>query len=125
LRQIVINLLDNAVKYGPPEQIVHVTVDGDDRVARVAVLDEGPGIPPSEREVIFQPFRRGRGAVTSGAGGSGIGLTIVREIVGAHDGTVSIADSQRGTRIIVELPSADVRSGTHGIVAPEPSTITS
>ena len=124
LRQIVINLLDNAVKYGPPEQTVNVTVDGDAGVARVAVRDEGPGIPPSEREEVFQPFRRGRGAASSGAGGSGIGLTIVREIVAAHGGTVSIADSERGAHVMVEMPSAGVRSGAHGAVAREPSTIT-
>jgi signal transduction histidine kinase len=124
LRQIVINLLDNAVKYGPPEQTIRVSVDGGASEASVEVIDEGPGIPPSEREVVFQPFRRGRSAASSGAGGSGIGLTIVREIVVAHGGMVSIADSDRGARVVVELPCVGVQSGANGFVPSERPTIT-
>ena len=125
LRQVLINLLDNAVKYGPPEQRVRVTVEGDASLARIEVLDEGPGIPVAEREAIFQPFRRGRAAASSGAGGSGIGLTIVREIVAAHDGRVTVADSLQGARIIVELPAVDTESSALPAAAREPSPITS
>ena len=123
LRQVLINLLDNAVKYGPPEQTVRVTVDADARGARIEVIDEGPGIPPSERDVVFQAFRRGRAAASSGAGGSGIGLTIVREIVAAHGGTVFVADSQRGTNIVIELPAAGITVDPRRAISPEPTTI--
>ena len=123
LRQIVINLLDNAVKYGPPEQLVRVSVDADSHAARIEVLDEGPGIPPSEREAVFDAFRRGRNAGSSGAGGSGIGLTIVREIVAAHGGTVSVAESARGARFVVELPSVSARPGAERVVDPVASQI--
>ncbi len=123
LRQILINLLDNAVKYGPPEQTVRLTVERDASNARIEVIDEGPGIPPSEREAIFQPFRRGRAAASSGAGGSGIGLTIVHEIVAAHGGAVSVADSHRGTRIRVELPAAGTTAEPQPVAAAEPTTI--
>ena len=112
LRQILINLLDNAVKYGPPGQRVRVTVEAEANRARIEVLDGGPGIPVSEREEIFQPFRRGRAAAASGAGGSGIGLTIVREIVAAHGGTVAVADSPHGAKIVVELPAVEMTSST-------------
>ncbi|HJR68028.1 MAG TPA: HAMP domain-containing sensor histidine kinase [Gemmatimonadaceae bacterium] len=125
LRQILINLLDNAVKYGPPEQTVRVAVEGDARTARIEVLDEGPGIPSSEREEVFQPFRRGRAAASSGAGGSGIGLTIVREIVAAHGGAISVTDSQRGARIVVELPAVGVNPGVPEGISREPSPATS
>ena len=121
LRQIVINLLDNAVKYGPPEQTVRISVAASAGAARIEVHDEGPGISPAEREAIFQPFRRGRAAASSGAGGSGIGLTIVREIVAAHGGSVYVADSQRGTQIVVQLPAAGVASELQGGLAPEPA----
>jgi signal transduction histidine kinase len=124
LRQILINLLDNAVKYGPPEQSVRVTVEGEARTARIEVLDEGPGIPASEREAVFQPFRRGRAAASSGAGGSGIGLTIVREIVAAHGGVVSVADSHQGARIVVDLPALGPSSSERPIMARESSPIT-
>ena len=123
LRQILINLLDNAVKYGPPEQTVRVVVRAAAGVARIEVVDEGPGIPPSERDEIFQPFRRGRAAASSGAGGSGIGLTIVREIVEAHQGSVSVVDAPRGTTIVVELPAAGVSPAPSGVITPEPAPI--
>ena len=123
LRQILINLLDNAVKYGPSEQTVRVTVNGDSRSARIEVVDEGPGIPTSERDEIFEPFRRGRGAASSGAGGSGIGLTIVREIVAAHGGSVFVANGERGTKMVVELPAADGTPEPKQVAVPEPTTI--
>jgi len=125
LRQILINLLDNAVKYGPPEQRVRVTVDSEPGLARIEVLDEGPGIPISEREMVFQPFRRGRAAASSGAGGSGIGLTIVREIVAAHGGAVAVAGSSQGARIVVELPAVEMQSSALEPVSREQSPIAS
>jgi signal transduction histidine kinase len=102
---------------------VRVSVDADSRAARIEVLDEGPGISPSEREAVFDAFRRGRNAASSGAGGSGIGLTIVREIVAAHGGTVSVAESARGARFVVELPSVEARAGAERVVDPVESPI--
>jgi signal transduction histidine kinase len=115
-RQVLLNLLDNAVKYGPVGQTVHVRVEaGGARGARdaggrhretvrVAVIDEGPGVPPSERDAIWRPFQRGT-AARGGAGGSGIGLTVVKEIVDEHQGTVWVEDGQRGgATFVVELP---------------------
>jgi signal transduction histidine kinase len=99
-------------------------VDGDARAATIEVLDEGPGIPVSERDEVFQPFRRGRAGASSGAGGSGIGLTIVREIVVAHGGVISVADAPQGARLVVELPAVEARAGAPRITAREPSPIT-
>lgn len=107
-RQVVLNLLDNAVKYGPTGQTVRVKAmrDGPDRV-RIAVEDEGPGIDPSERELIWEPYRRGARAVGSVAVGSGIGLAIVREIVRGHEGTVFVEPTPGGgARFVVVLPAA-------------------
>ena len=109
-RQVLLNLLDNAVKYGPVGQTVRVRVEGSgSRVAgdciRAAVIDEGPGVPPSEREGIWSPFQRGS-AAQDGAGGSGIGLTVVKEIVDEHDGRVWVQDAEGGgAAFIVELPA--------------------
>jgi signal transduction histidine kinase len=110
-RQVLLNLLDNAVKYGPQGQTVRVTaapVD-DGRVA-IAVEDEGPGIDPAERAQVWEPFRRGQKAVGSVAAGSGIGLSVVREIVGWHGGTARVEDGARGARIVVELPGWTLRA---------------
>ncbi len=116
-RQILLNLLDNAVKYGPVGQTVIVRVgasesrasSGSANMVRVAVLDEGPGVPASEREAIWRPFQRGV-AARDGAGGSGIGLTVVKEIVDEHGGRVWVEDGEgHGAMFVVELPASDVQ----------------
>ena len=106
-RQVILNLLDNAVKYGPPGQTVSVaTALGDDTV-RICVEDEGPGVHTSEHEVIFEPFHRGKDAIGSVAVGSGIGLSVVREIVEWHKGTIRAENRPgRGARFVIELPRA-------------------
>jgi signal transduction histidine kinase len=70
----------------------------------VAVIDEGPGVPSAERESIWRPFQRGT-AARDGAGGSGIGLTVVKEIVDDHQGRVWVdAAANGGATFVVELP---------------------
>ena len=108
-RQVLLNLLDNAVKYGPVGQTVRVRCEGGGRRAggvdtvRVAVIDEGPGVPRSEREGIWRPFQRGS-AAQDGAGGSGIGLTVVKEIVDEHEGRVWVEVAEGGgAAFVVEL----------------------
>ena len=70
----------------------------------VAVQDEGPGIPPADRQRVFLPFWHAPGASTSG-----VGLSICQAIVGAHGGTIEVADSPRGARFVFTVP---VRSET-------------
>jgi signal transduction histidine kinase len=105
MRQVLLNLLDNAVKYGPPRQTVRVGVRQDYGLVRVTVTDEGPGVRPEERELIWQAFRRGAGAIRGGVGGSGIGLTIVREVVEQHGGRAYVSDDAGpGATFVIELP---------------------
>lgn len=66
----------------------------------LSVSDLGPGIPPAEREAVFEPFHR---AASGQRGGAGLGLTIVREVARRHGGRASVADSPRGTTVTVEL----------------------
>jgi signal transduction histidine kinase len=108
LRQMVLNLLDNAVKYGPERQTIVVRViRGGDEVV-VSVDDEGPGIAPADRRRAFDPFERldRRGAPkTSGAG---IGLAVVRDLVIAHAGRVWIEDAPTGgARVSIALRAVD------------------
>ena len=104
LRQVLLNLLDNAVKYGPPGQRVRVTVGGGEGGARIAVEDQGPGVPSRDRERVFERFQRlsrDRGRVT----GTGIGLSIVRDVVTRHGGRCLVDSSPGGgARFVVELP---------------------
>lgn len=107
MRQVVVNLLDNALKYGPAGQRVTVEVERTDGHARLAVSDEGPGVPAAARERVWQPFvRLGNGG--SSAHGSGIGLAVVRGLVEHQGGRVFIDDAPGGgARFIVLLPLAD------------------
>jgi signal transduction histidine kinase len=103
LRHILLNLLDNAVKYGPTGQTVQVTVHREDGHVMLAVADHGPGVPHHERAAVWRAFARG----TTGAdqGGSGIGLTIVREVAGQHGGRAWVEDAPGGgARFVVALP---------------------
>jgi signal transduction histidine kinase len=105
-RQVLLNLLDNAVKYGPAGQTVTLRVSRADGVARVAVDDEGAGVPRGERARVWEPFFRGGGEGARVAGGSGIGLAVVREIVAAHGGRAWFDDAPGGgTRVVIELPA--------------------
>jgi two-component system, OmpR family, sensor histidine kinase BaeS len=105
LHQVVVNLLTNALKFTPAGGTTRVEVEADGGGARLTVTDTGVGIPPEELPHIFDRFWRGAQART--AAGSGIGLTVVAELVQAHRGTVA-AESEpgAGTRIIVTLPKA-------------------
>jgi signal transduction histidine kinase len=103
LRQIVINLLDNAMKYGGSAGpiVLRATLSGDR--ARVEVDDTGPGIPAADRARVWQPFVRLER--TPSVAGSGIGLSVVRELAGAHGGTCWVEESPAGgARLVVELP---------------------
>lgn len=106
-RQVLLNLVENAVKYGPSGQTVTVTLRRSDEGARITVDDEGPGIPAEDREGIWEPFERGETARRSGKGGSGIGLAVVRDLVGLHGGTVIAEDAPGGgARFRVDLSDA-------------------
>jgi len=106
LRQVLVNLLDNAVKYGPDGQTVVLSIAGSvesSRRARIEVADQGPGVPARERPLVWQRFWRGERV--NGITGTGIGLALVRELVELHGGSVSIDDAPGGgARFVVELP---------------------
>ena len=106
MRQVVVNLLDNALKYGRTGQVVRIEVTSVHGAAALSIEDEGEGIPPESRDKLFEPFvRLGRSAGTTA--GSGIGLSVVRDIVRLHGGRIRIEDgASRGARFVVDLPLA-------------------
>jgi signal transduction histidine kinase len=104
LARVVGNLLDNAVRHKRSAVRLSATADG--AYHRITVTDDGPGIPPSDRERVFDRFTRLDDARARDAGGSGLGLAIVRELVRRHGGTVTLTDAAPGLRADVRLPSA-------------------
>jgi signal transduction histidine kinase len=107
VRQIVLNLLDNALKFGPPGQAVRLIVDRVESRARIAVEDEGPGIPVTDRSRIWSPYVRLRRERSAPYEGSGIGLAVVRELTALHGGAAYTEDAAGGgARFVVELPMA-------------------
>jgi signal transduction histidine kinase len=108
LRQILLNLLDNAVKYGREGQTITVrVVRGGDEVV-LSVDDEGPGIPPADRRRVFDPFERLDRRAAPKTSGAGIGLAVVRDLVIAHAGRVWIEDAPSGgARISIALRAVD------------------
>ena len=106
IRQVVLNLLDNAMRYGPAGQVIRVRGERSGSAVRLSVDDEGPGVATADRERIFEPFLRGEHTLGSVVVGSGIGLSVVREIVAAHEGAVWVEDAPGGgARFVVELPA--------------------
>ncbi len=106
VRRIILNLLDNALKYGPAGQTVSIGAATEGDRLRLRVDDEGPGVPAGARETIFRAFERHDVGPASPTG-SGIGLTIVRELAGALGGTVHVEDRPGGgARFVVTLPAA-------------------
>jgi two-component system sensor histidine kinase TctE len=98
------NLLDNAIRYTPTGGRVLIELAKDP--ARVIISDSGPGISPNERDLVFERFTRGRGALGEG---SGLGLAIVREIAALHGATVILKTSKfGGLEVILSFPGYDV-----------------
>jgi two-component system nitrogen regulation sensor histidine kinase NtrY len=102
IKRVIINLVDNAIEATERQGtiVLETAHDPANRLVRIVVADDGPGIPPAEREKLFLPY------YSTKRRGSGLGLAIVRRIVAEHGGNVEVADNTpRGTRFTIELPA--------------------
>jgi signal transduction histidine kinase len=103
LKQVLINLLDNAIKFSRPESRVRLAITGGAGELRLTVQDQGPGIDAADVPHVFERFYRGRSA--DGTAGSGLGLAIARNLARLHGGDVTIDTGPgRGSRFTVSLP---------------------
>src|SRR5205823_11239844 len=103
LRQVLQNIVDNAVKFSPARGEARVTAAVRDGVVRISVSDLGPGVPAEDRRLIFEKF--GRSTAGSAKPGTGLGLFIARSIVEAHGGSLEVGSHRpRGSTFTVELP---------------------
>jgi two-component system nitrogen regulation sensor histidine kinase NtrY len=101
IRRVVINLIDNAIEAMDQRGTIEISTahDQGNNLVRIIVADDGPGIPPAERDKLFLPY------YSTKRRGSGLGLAIVRRIVAEHGGSVDVTDNTpRGTRFAIELP---------------------
>ena len=118
LRQVVDNLLVNSVRHTPAGSPVEVDLSVQPGSALVSVRDRGPGIPPEDRERIFEPFFRADPSRSRATGGQGLGLAIVSTIVGAHGGQVGVSPADGGgARFWIRIPLA---SALHDGAPPQP-----
>jgi K+-sensing histidine kinase KdpD len=103
LDQVVTNLLDNAARHTPPGSTVRVSAVPVGAMLEISVSDSGPGVPPEDRALVFEPFRHGRTSTSSG-----VGLAICKAIVEAHGGTIGVDTSDLGgARFHLTLPVHD------------------
>ena len=112
LQQVLVNLIDNAVKYTPEDGSVRITANEGDsaergRCVRLEVGDDGPGVPPKHRDRLFERFYRVDKGRSRQMGGTGLGLSIVKNLVDSMDGQVGYSPAEpRGSIFWVELPRA-------------------
>jgi len=118
LSQLFSNLLSNAVKYSPDGGLIQITAAQEGTRIAVVIEDHGIGIPETDRERVFERYYRGSN--TSGIGGSGVGLSLVRSIVDLHKGAIALDSREgEGSRFIIRLPVSiagvpSVRNGADG-----------
>ncbi|HEV7571166.1 MAG TPA: ATP-binding protein [Thermoanaerobaculia bacterium] len=114
LRQVIWNLLTNAIKFTPAGGKVTVELENTPSAVRLIVTDTGKGIARDFLAHVFEPFRQGDASTTRAHGGLGLGLAIVRHLVEGHGGTVAAFSDgvERGARFVVELPSVPESSAT-------------
>lgn len=110
IRSILENLLSNALKYSPPGSAISVRLCKNGDFSELEIQDQGPGIAAGDREHVFEPFYQGESsnAGTGPVKGSGLGLSIARQYVKSHEGSIEVLESDEGTHFLVRLPIQDI-----------------
>ena len=108
IAQVVANLLDNAIFHTPGGGSVAVSAQNSNSVLTVAVSDTGPGISPQDMSLVFERFYRVDPSRTRSTGGTGLGLTIAKQLIEAHGGSIGVESSVgQGSRFYFNLPLSD------------------
>ena len=105
IQQAVVNLLDNALKFSPPEGVIRLAASVVTNRLEIVVADAGPGIPAAERDRAVERFFRGEHARSTP--GSGLGLALVQAVAVLHGGSVALEDNAPGLRAVLRVPAMD------------------
>jgi two-component system phosphate regulon sensor histidine kinase PhoR len=109
VRQVLVNLVENAIKYSPDGGRVDVGIEEHDGFVRFQVQDEGLGVSPEEQERIFEKFYRADPQMTRGVGGTGLGLYICKELIDRMGGRIWVEPNEdKGSTFVFDLPAAEV-----------------
>jgi len=123
VRQILTNLLSNALKYTPPGGRITITARRDAGCVRVAVQDTGIGLAPEDQAQLFTPFFRAQNDATQGVGGTGLGLAITQALVELHGGAITVTSVPgQGSTFSFTLPAPQGPEGTAAGAAPGPGS---
>lgn len=104
LQEAAENLISNAIKHAPPDSAINISISKQETHFELRVRDHGAGVPDNEKDMIFEPFQRGRQTEELGIPGTGVGLSIVSECALAHSGEVFVEDAQPGSRFVFRWP---------------------
>ena len=111
IRQIVTNLLNNAIRYSPEGSQIDINLNETDKAVQISVSDNGPGIPDSDIEFVFNRFYRVDSSRDRASGGRGLGLSIAKEFVEAHGGNIWVeSDYGNGSQFTFEIPKRTQRT---------------
>jgi signal transduction histidine kinase/AraC-like DNA-binding protein/streptogramin lyase len=111
IEKILTNLLSNAIKFTPSGGTVHVALSREGESARFVVRDSGPGIPPDQIAHVFERFYQVDESTTRAQPGTGIGLSLVKELVELHGGTITVESGSAGTTFTATVPAREVFEG--------------
>lgn len=107
MRQVVINLIFNAIKFTPENGCISVGTNVEEGMINLTICDTGPGIPDGFEEKLFEPFRQADDKLSREAGGVGLGLPIARKLAEAHGGTVKLSNGDAGAIALLQVPYFD------------------
>ena len=111
VEKILTNLVSNAIKFTPNGGAVHVALSSTGHLVRLVVRDSGPGIPPDQLPHVFERFHQVDESTTRTQPGTGIGLSLVKELVELHGGTIAVESGNDGTTFTATIPSREVADG--------------
>ena len=107
--QVIINLVDNAIKYTPKGSVIEISAQNKGKWVEVSVADDGPGIPDEQKPFIFDMFYSGADRIADSRRSLGLGLSLCKSIVNAHGGSITVADNvPKGTIFTFTLPAGEV-----------------